>query len=141
MVKYLIRIFLKEIMFSHQMKIAIKEKFLVLGILILLAIMIFSGCTSETNNNSKEPNESQKFIGTWNHGSLPNTRIIFSSNSVCEFQGEDSRWNLNENKLEINIVDTELTLKFDYNFLDNNQILELINNDTDPPQIDDYRKQ
>ena len=131
-------------MISNQMTKIKKNQLFVLGLLVFFIIMILSGCTSDSNinnNNSNSSNESQKFIGTWNHGSLPNTQIIFSKNGICQYQGEDASWNLNENKLVINIQDTELTLKFEYNFLDDNQILELINNDTDPPMIDDYRKQ
>jgi hypothetical protein len=128
------------LMLSHT-KDYMKKQIIVIGIFFLFIFTFFCGCNNNINNNSDPSNESQKFIGTWEHGTLQNVRIIFSKNGNCNYQGQEAKWEIKEEKLEINLTNGGITLTFDYNFLDNNQILELINVDTDPPQVDNYRKQ
>jgi hypothetical protein len=119
-----------------------KNEIIIIGILITLIISIFSGCTNNTNNNSNLSDESQKFVGTWKHGTLPNVLpITFSANGYCDYLGEEANWKINNDKLVIYFINSDTELILDYLFLDNNQILELTNNNIEPPQIDDYKKQ
>jgi len=118
-----------------------KKQIVIIGIFFLFIFTFLCGCNNNTNNNSNPSDDSQKFIGTWQHGTLQNVRIIFSKNGNCDYHGQVAKWEIKEGKLEIYTTGEELTLTFDYNFLDNNQILELINVDTDPPLVDNYMKQ
>ena len=117
-----------------------KKQLIILGITILIIFSLFCGCTSNGNNNSMLDSESKKFVGTWKHGTLPSgIFIIFSSNGNCEYLGEQAKWELKNEKLEISYTKIENELIFDYEFLDNDQILILTEIATG--QVDDYRKQ
>ncbi|KYK25230.1 hypothetical protein AYK24_10440 [Thermoplasmatales archaeon SG8-52-4] len=125
-----------------EMKKNKKSNFIIIGILITLIVSIFSGCINNSDNNSNLSDESKKFVGTWKHGtSAGKLPITFSANGNCDYEGEEANWEIKNGKLVIYLINKETELVLDYNFLDNNQILELTNNNIDPPQIDDYKKQ
>ncbi len=112
-----------------------KKQIIITTVAILLITLGFSGCFGNDSNE-----ELNKFIGTWNHGTMPTSRpLIFTSDGNCEFMGDQGRWELKDGKLAVNLTVYNLELIFDYEFLDNNKILELKN--TESGQIDDYIKQ
>jgi len=112
-----------------------KRQIVILVLAILFVLTIFTGCFG--NNNDEE----NKFIGTWKHGTIPASRpIIFSKNGICDYKGDQATWELKNGKLVVNLTNNNEII-FDYEFLDNNQILILTDTGTDPPQVDDYKKQ
>ena len=112
-----------------------KKQIVILGIAILFIVVGFCGCFS---NDSKS--EENKFVGTWNHGTLPTGRpIIFTSDGNCNYLGDQAKWELKNGKLVVNLTDINNELIFDYEFLEDNQLLILTNLDTGQP--DDYKKQ
>lgn len=112
-----------------------KNNIVIIGILIILTFVGFSGCFGEESNS-----ELNKFIGTWKHGTLKDGgTIIFYSDGNCNYNFDSAKWELKNNKLIINLTDLRITLTFNYTFLDNNQILELVN--VENGIMDDYRKQ
>jgi hypothetical protein len=122
------------------MKMNKKNKLIIFGILIILIFSIFCGCTNNSNNNSDLSDESQKFVGTWRHGTLSGILpLIFNSNGDCNYQGEVARWKIDNDKLVVNFVNIEDESTFDYEFLDNDQVLILT--ETLSGQVDDYKKQ
>jgi hypothetical protein len=112
-----------------------KQQIIILVISIVLITLGFSGCFGNDNND-----ELNKFVGTWNHGTMPTGRpLIFTADGNCDYLGDQGRWELKNEKLVVNLTDYNFELIFDYKFLDNNTILELTNIETE--QIDDYIKQ
>jgi hypothetical protein len=121
-----------------------KKQFIIFGISILFIFLFLCGCAYTENNengtNSETNSESKKFIGTWKHGTIKDKMpIIFSSNGDCKYEGEDAKWNLDNDKLIIKLTDIQNEISFNYEFLDNEKILVLTEIITG--HVDDYIKQ
>ena len=115
-----------------------KKQIVVSGIAILFIVVGLSGCFDNDNSNS----ELNKFVGTWKHGTIPNGPTIrFSSSGECFYIRDNAEWEIKNGKLVVDFTDVEgdVTLTFDYEFLDDNQVLILT--DVETGQIDDYKKQ
>jgi len=112
-----------------------KKQIIILTITVLLIVVGLSGCFGSDNENIKELN---KFVGTWEHGSLQDGPIIiFYSNGTCIYIRDHAEWQIKNGKLVIDLLYRERILTLDYEFLDDNQILILTD---DMGQIDDYKK-
>ncbi len=112
-----------------------KRQIVILGIAILFIVVGFCGCFS---NDSKS--EENKFVGIWIHGTLTTGRpIIFSSNGNCDYLGDQAKWEIKDGKLVVNLTDIDDILTFDYEFLEDDQLLILTEVTTG--HVDDYRKQ
>ena len=112
-----------------------KKQIVILGIIVILIFVGFSGCFGNENKS-----EEDKFVGTWNHGTLPTGRpLIFKSNGNCNFLGEQAMWEVKDEKLVVNYTNFENEIIFDYEFLDDNKVLILT--ETISGQVDDYKKQ
>ena len=59
-----------------------KKHFLLLGSLILLMILIFSGCTQEDDSNK---DEMARFIGTWQNVDSEIDIHIFYEGGICKY--------------------------------------------------------
>lgn len=101
----------------------------------MFTIVGLCGCFGNDSNS-----EFNKFIGAWKHGTLPNSGIlIFYSNGSCIYRFDTAEWEVKNKQLIIDFPNSNVTFKFNYKFLDNNQILELENVETS--KIEDYKKQ
>jgi len=111
-----------------------KKQIVILGIAILLIVVGLSGCFNSDNS------ELNKFIGKWKHGTIQDDIIIeFLSNGKGIYQGNSVEWEIKDGKLVVDFTDRDIILTFDYEFLNNNQILILTELETG--QVDDYIKQ
>ena len=112
-----------------------KNQIMILGISILLIVFALSGCFGNDSNN-----ELNKFIGIWKHvSSIDGITIIFESNGNCKYKIDPAKWEIKDEKLIIDFINVNVTLTFNYRFLDKNQILELENVETG--LVYDYKKQ
>lgn len=113
-----------------------KKQIVIFAIVILLIAVGFTGCFDSENESIKEL---KKFVGRWKHGTLPSVgTITFFSNGTCFYLYDFAEWKIENGKLLIDLLYMDRTLKFDYEFLDDDQILILTNVDTG--HIDDYKK-
>ncbi|UCF49287.1 MAG: hypothetical protein JSU91_05940 [Thermoplasmatales archaeon] len=112
-----------------------KKQIIISAVAIVILTLGFSGCFGNDSND-----ELNKFIGTWNHGTIPASRpLIFTSDGNCDYMGDQAIWELKNEKLVVNLTDHNIELIFDYEFLDDNKLLILTNTETE--QTDDYIKQ
>ena len=112
-----------------------KKQIVIISIVVLFIFLGISGCFG--NDSDSELN---KFVGTWIHGTMSSGRpIIFSSNGNCDYLGDPAKWEIKNEKLIVDFTDIQNTLTFDYEFLEDNQVLILTEIATG--QVDDYRKQ
>ncbi len=110
-----------------------KKQIVFLGVAILLIVVGLSGCFKSDNS------ELNKFVGKWKHASIQNGVIIeFLSSGKGFYHGESVEWEIKDEKLVVDLIDRNNTLTFDYEFLNNNQILILT--EIESGHVDDYKK-
>ena len=113
-----------------------KKQIVILAIALILIVVTLTGCFDGSNESTKEL---KKFVGTWKPGTLPNGRsITFFSNGSSIYFNDLAEWKLENNRLVIELTYRDMSLTFDYEFLDNDQTLILTDINTD--LIEDYKK-
>ena len=110
-----------------------KKHVVVLGIITLLIVVGLTGCSDNGNKELK------KFVGFWRFGTSPNSgTLTFYSNGTGIFIKDYAEWKIENGKLVVYLPYRDQTLRYDYEFLDDNQILILTD---ETGQINDYKKQ
>ena len=112
-----------------------KKEFVIIGLTLIFLFTVFTGCFG---NDIDE--EEKKFVGTWNRGTGPTGRpLIFTAAGNCDYHGEQARWELRDEKLVVNLTEFNNEIIFEYEFLDNDQLLILTDIETEIPL--DYIRQ
>lgn len=109
-----------------------KKQIIILGIIILFIAVGLTGCFDSDNKELK------KFVGAWRYGTSPlSGSLTFFSNGTGIYKIDYAEWKIENGRLVIFLPKRDETLKFDYEFLDDDQTL-ILTDDTGKP--DDYKK-
>ena len=91
---------------------------------LVLSIVLLSGCTGSTNENSKNPDFS-KIVGTWTSDTDRVERTFLSNGAVQDTtEGYDGTWNISNHKIVFVDVFGDRT-EFSYEFSNNDNTLQL----------------
>lgn len=101
-----------------------KKFLLIFGVAILLIFVNLTGC-SDNNDNEGNPEVDSRFIGTWKSGAEQLNTFIFSSDGTGEGLGDFIDWKINNETLEVYMVNRNITISYDFEFLENNTVLIL----------------
>jgi hypothetical protein len=99
-----------------------KKQLLIIGIIILLFCVGFSGCNQVSNTLNTDKN---KFIGTWQNTTNSSTTIIdLFSDGDCSYIGLSGTWDLKNGLLVIETI-TGHNVTYMYTFSNHDETLLL----------------
>jgi hypothetical protein len=108
-----------------------KKQLAVLGILVLLLCIGFSGCTQDKSPNNDITNaDKNNFVGSWRNNSYVQGSLWSSipmdlfSNGSCTYNNVSGLWDIKDNKLVLNFTSYEVS--YGYVFSNNYSTLALI---------------
>jgi hypothetical protein len=103
-----------------------KRHLIVVGVVILLLAIAFSGCNEldNSNGNGNTPSEYDRFVGSW--GRNGNLKFTFFSDGDCYYIGFDGHWELEGNLCIITLpFDEGGRFVYRYYFSDNYTTLKM----------------
>jgi hypothetical protein len=104
-----------------------KKQLVIVGILVLLVCVGFSGCTENNNITNADKNN---FVGSWRNNTYMQGELWTSipmdlfSNGSCTYNNVSGTWDIKDNKLVLTFVG--YTVAYGFMFSDNYKILTLI---------------
>ena len=99
-----------------------KKKFIATGIIVILIIVGFSGCTENTPNSIDT--EKNRFIGTWKSSTGYPSTLEFFKDGKCIY-GYNGTWDIGDGQLVINLTSISLESTYEYTFSNNDKTLTL----------------
>jgi len=101
-----------------------KKMLIIFGMAVLFIVVGLTGCF-DSNNDNERNSELDRFVGTW-IGAAPNEiTFTFFYDGTGNYSGSPTEWKIKDGKLEIYWLDREITQIYDFEFLENNEILTL----------------
>ena len=107
----------------------LKKMLFIFGVAILLIFVNLTGC-SDNKDNEGNPEIDSRFIGTWKSGAEQYNSFTFLSDGIGNGMGDFIEWKIKNETLEVFMQTRNITITYNFEFLENNTVLILTDDKT-----------